>query len=171
MSSAIGKHATALKVNVAKLGLHGDEQADLSIHGGLNKALYAYPIEHYHFWQERRRDLGVSLFEETLPHGFMGENLTLQGLLETEAWVGDELHFPNCVLRVTEPREPCGKFNAVMGYPSAGKDMAQTGCSGFYLAVEQAGTIAAGESFTLHPGRRALSISQAFAGKWAKHRR
>ena len=169
--SAIGKHPVAGQVTVGRMGLAGDEQADPSVHGGLSKAVYAYPHEHMAFWQAQRREHGVSLFDEALPPGFMGENLSLHGLLETEVWVGDELHFPNCVLRVTEPRQPCFKFNAVMGFNQAGKAMAQSGFCGFYLAVDQPGTLVAGDSFKLVPGQRALSIAQAFAGKRGKHLR
>ncbi len=169
--SAIGKQAVAGPVAVGRMGLAGDEQADLSVHGGLDKAVYAYPAEHCAFWLARRREHGVSLFGEVLPPGFVGENLTLEGLLEHEVWIGDELHFPACVLRVTAPREPCFKFNAVMGYAQAARDMVHAGCSGFYLAVDEPGTIAAGQSFTLVPGRRALGVPQVFAAKRAKHLR
>ena len=113
--SGIGKQAVVGPVAVGRLGLAGDEQADLSVHGGLDKAVYAYPAEHAAFWQARRQEHGVSLFHEVLPPGFWGENLSLEGLVESQVWVGDELHFPDCVLRVTAPREPCYKFNAVMG--------------------------------------------------------
>ena len=169
--SAIGKQPMNGPVTVARLGLAGDEQADLSVHGGLDKAVYAYPAEHAAFWQARRREHGVSLFDEALPPGFVGENLTLQGLLEPGVWIGDELHFPGCVLRVTAPREPCFKFNAVMGYTQAARDMVQAGCCGWYLAVDVPGTIEAGQTFTLVPGRRALGLPQAFAAKRIKHLR
>ena len=169
--SAIGKQAVAGPVAVGRMGLAGDEQADLSVHGGLDKAVYAYPAAHYAFWQARRRELGVSLYDEVLPPGFAGENLTLDGLLEHDVWVGDELHFPACVLRVTAPREPCFKFNAVMGYAQAARDMVQAGCCGFYLAVDLPGTIEAGQTATLVPGRRALGIPQAFAARRIKHLR
>lgn len=169
--SAIGKQPMNGPVTVGRLGLAGDEQADLSVHGGLDKAVYAYPAEHAAFWQARRREHGVSLFDEALPPGFVGENLTLQGLLEPEVWIGDELHFPGCVLRVTAPREPCFKFNAVMGYTQAARDMVQAGCCGWYLAVDVPGTIEAGQTFTLVPGRRALGLPQAFAAKRVKHLR
>jgi MOSC domain-containing protein YiiM len=99
----------------------------------------------------------------------MGENLTLQGLLEPQVWVGDTLHFPDCSLRVTEPRQPCFKFNAVMGYAGAARDMVTLGGCGWYLAVVQPGNIAAGQTFTLEPGRRSLAILVAFAGNRAKH--
>ena len=169
--SAIGKQPVAGPVAVARLGLAGDEQADLSVHGGLDKAVYAYPAEHLAFWQAKRLEHSVSLWDEALPSGFVGENLSLQGLLEAQVWVGDELHFPGCVLRVTAPREPCYKFNAVMGYAQASRDMVQTSCCGFYLAVQQAGTIEAGQRFSLVPGRRALLVAEAFQARRIKHLR
>ncbi len=169
--SAIGKHPVAGTVAVGRLGLAGDEQADLSVHGGLGKAVYAYPAAHYPFWRAERRERGVSLFDEELPPGFMGENLTVEGLLENEVYVGDRLHFPDCVLRVSAPREPCYKFNVVMGFAQAGRAMAIAGCCGYYLAVEQIGSIAAGQTGRLERGQRGLSIAQAFAGKFAKHAR
>jgi MOSC domain-containing protein YiiM len=169
--TGIGKAPVAGPVAVGPLGLAGDEQADLSVHGGLGKAVYAYPAVHYAFWQAQRRDRGVSLFDEALPPGFMGENLTIDGPLEHDVFVGDEWHFPHCVLRVTAPREPCYKFNAVMGFAQAGRAMALAGCCGYYLAVEQPGTLAAGETAIVVPGQRGLSIGQALAGKWTKHAR
>lgn len=169
--SGIGKAPVQGPVAVQALGLAGDEQADLSVHGGLAKAVYAYPVEHLPFWVERRRAHGVSLFDEPLPPGFMGENLSIEGLLEDQVWVGDELHFPDCVLRVTAPREPCGKFNAVMGLNTAGKLMMQQGCPGFYLAVARGGTIDAGQAFSVVPGSRGLSVRDAFHGKRLKHLR
>ncbi|MDO9293410.1 MAG: MOSC domain-containing protein [Hydrogenophaga sp.] len=169
--SAIGKAPVSGPVAVGPLGLAGDEQADPSVHGGLGKAVYAYPVEHLPFWQVQRRDAGVSLFDETLPPGFMGENLGIEGLLEHEVWIGDELHFPGCVLRVTAPREPCFKFNTVMGLNQAGRLMMERLCSGFYLAVVRTGTIEAGEAFQLVPGTRGLRVSEAFAAKRLKHLR
>ena len=169
--SAIGKEPVAGPVAVARLGLAGDEQADLSVHGGLDKAVYGYPSEHLAFWQTKRLEHSVSLWDEVLPSGLVGENLSLQGLLEAQVWVGDELHFPGCVLRVTAPREPCYKFNAVMGYPQAARDMMLAGCCGFYLAVKQGGTIEAGQYGTLVPGQRGLSIAEAFQARRIKHLR
>ena len=105
--TAIHKTAVRGPVAVQPLGLQGDEQADLSVHGGLEKAVYAYPAEHYAFWRQARLHAGVAGIDDALPHGSMGENLTLSGLLETDVWVGDVLRFPHCVLRVEQPREPC----------------------------------------------------------------
>ena len=169
--TAINKQPVSGNVPVMPLGLMGDEQADLSIHGGLEKAIYAYPSEHYPFWRDLRHRAGVSMLDETLPHGTMGENLTLAGLLETEVWAGDVLQFANCVLSVTIPREPCHKFNAAMGFAQATKLMATRGFCGFYLSVRKAGFISAGEHFKLIPGRRSISIVQLFDAKMFKHLR
>ena len=171
LMSAIGKKPVAGPVAVGPLGLAGDEQADLSVHGGLDKAVYAFPLDHLTYWQQQRAAHGVSLFEETLSPGFVGENLSLAGLREDAVFIGDRLQFADCVLRVTQPREPCGKFNAVMGYSQAARDMVLSGHCGFYLAVERTGTLRPGESFTLLPGSRQMSITQALALKRHKHLR
>ena len=171
LMSAIGKKPVAGPVQVGPLGLAGDEQADLSVHGGLDKAVYAFPAEHLAYWQQQRAAQGVSLFEETLPPGFVGENLSISGLREDQVFIGDRLRFADCVLRVTQPREPCGKFNAVMGYTQAARDMVLSACCGFYLAVEHPGTLQAGERFALVAGARQMSIAQALALKRHKHLR
>jgi len=158
-------------VAVAALGLRGDEQADLSVHGGLAKAVYAYPSEHYDFWRHACLAAGVPEARNPLAHGALGENLTLRGVLESDVWVGDVLQFANCALRVTQPREPCYKLNAAMGFNTASKVMAQSGWCGFYLAVEAPGTLHAGESFTLLPGPRSLGIAEWFKSKMFKHMR
>ena len=169
--TAIHKQAVTEPVAVRPLGLTGDEQADLSVHGGLAKAVYAYPSEHYGFWREARAQAGLNDIDDALPWGSMGENLSLQGLLESDVWVGDVLKFPNCALRVTQPREPCYKFNAAMGFNQASKLMAQQGCCGFYLAVDEPGTLQAGEAFELVPGQRSLGIPEVFRAKMFKHLR
>lgn len=158
-------------VQVLPLGLAGDEQADLSVHGGLEKAVYAYPAEHYPFWQAARREHGLGPMDDSLLFGSLGENLTVQGLPESELWAGDVLKFPHCELLVRIPREPCYKFNAAMGFARASKLMAQSGYCGVYLSVLTPGTLCAGESFELVPGRRSVSIAQLFAAKMSKHLR
>lgn len=169
--TAFGKQAVAGALPVLPLGLLGDQQADLSVHGGLEKAVYAYPAEHYPFWQALRQEAGLGQIDDRLPPGSLGENLTLSGLLETGVWAGDVLRFADCELRVTLPREPCYKFNAVMGLAQASRHMAQSGFCGFYLAVQRAGSLRAGEAFELMPGRRQVSIPQLFAAKMRKHLR
>jgi MOSC domain-containing protein YiiM len=170
LMSAICKTSVA-QANAGPLGLAGDEQSDLSVHGGLSKAIYALPFEHLAWWQQQRQAQGVTLFDEPLAPGYLGENLSLEGLLEDQVFVGDLLRFDEVVLRVTQPREPCGKFNAVMGYAQAAKDMVQSGRCGFYLAVDVGGTLRAGESFRLEPGPQAVSIAQALGHKAWKHLR
>ncbi len=169
--TAYGKQPVAGAVPVLPLGLLGDEQADLSVHGGLEKAVYAYPSEHYAFWQAARREAGLGGIDDSLPPGSLGENLTLSGLLETGVWAGDVLKFPNCELRVTLPREPCYKFTAAMGFGGASKLMAQTGFCGFYLAVQTPGTLCAGDAFDVIAGRRGVGIPALFAAKLSKHLR
>lgn len=154
--SAITKTPVIGQVTLGKLGLEGDEQADLSVHGGLAKAVYAFPAEHYSYWQQQAAQ---NRLERELAYGSLGENLTLNGLLESDVFVGDELHFSNCVLRITEPRQPCYKFNAIMNDRLAAKKMVQTGFSGFYLSVKQSGSLAAGETFELVPGKRSTPLS------------
>ena len=163
--SGIGKRAVEGPVSVAALGLDGDEQADLSVHGGLAKAVYAYPSEHYPFWQTVRAQARVSLWDEPLPPGTMGENLTLEGLLEKDVCVGDVLRFPGCELAVSEPRFPCFKFNAAMGFEQASKLMFANGWCGFYLSVRVAGTLRAGEAFEVIPGPREVGIVELFRSR------
>jgi MOSC domain-containing protein YiiM len=157
--SGIRKQAVRGPVAVGALGLAGDEQADLTVHGGLAKAVYAYPVEHYAFWQEHRRALGRST---ELPYGSLGENLTLSGVLEASLYVGDQLRFPDCVLRVTQPRGPCYKLNAAMDDPTAVRTMAQSGFSGFYLAVDVPGSLMTGQAFEVIAGPRETPLMELF---------
>ncbi len=155
--SAIRKQAVTGKVAVRPLGLLGDEQADLSVHGGLDKAVYAYPGEHYAFWQAE----AARVFKQpvTLAHGSLGENLTTEGLLEQDLWVGDRLQAGELLLQVTEPRQPCFKFAARMGYAHAVKQMLQSGYSGVYLKVVQPADVEAGMALQLIPGKREVSLA------------
>jgi MOSC domain-containing protein YiiM len=163
--TAIRKQPTGERVNVRPMGLHGDEQADLSVHGGLSKAVYAYPSEHFPFWQTVRAQARVAAWDAPFPPGALGENLTLEGVLESDVFVGDVLRFPDCELAVSEPRFPCFKFDAAMGFPQAARLMQQNGWCGFYLAVRRPGTVRAGESFELVPGPREVGITELFRAK------
>ena len=169
--SGIVKRGVAGPLEVRATGLAGDEQADPSVHGGLSKAVYAYPVEHYGFWQTVRAQAKVAAWDDALPHGALGENLTLQGLLETGVWIGDVLRFADCELAVSEPRFPCFKFNAVMGFKQASKLMAANAWCGFYLAVRVPGTLTAGESFELVPGPREVGITELFRSRVSGGRR
>ena len=163
--TAIAKRPVEGARAVLPLGIEGDEQGDLSIHGGHSKAVYAYPSEHYPFWQTVRAQAGIALWDEPMPPGSLGENLTIAGWLETEMWIGDVLRFPHCALAVSEPRTPCFKLDAALGFKHAGKLMAQSAWCGAYLAVREAGTIAAGESFTVEPGPRHVGITELFKAR------
>jgi MOSC domain-containing protein YiiM len=162
---AVSSIAAPKRIEVKPLGLVGDDQADPTVHGGLHKAVYAYPIEHYAFWQTVRAQAKAQAWDEAMPHGMLGENLTLTGLLEGDAHVGDILRFPDCTLAISEPRRPCYKFAAVMGFPQAVKLMSQSGYCGFYLSVLKPGTIAAGEAYVLEPGQREVNIAELFKSK------
>ncbi len=163
--TAIGKRTVEGERAVLPLGIDGDEQADLSVHGGLGKAVYAYPSEHYPFWKTVRAQAQVALWDEDLPFGSIGENLTLQGVVESDLWIGDVLRFPGCELAVSEPRFPCFKFVAAMGFRHAAKLMVESAWCGAYLAVRAPGTIAAGQSFTLSPGPREVGIDELFRAR------
>ena len=163
--TAIGKAPVDGPVEVGMLGLAGDEQADLSRHGGLSKAIYAYPSEHLPFWQTVRAQARASLWDEPLPPGLLGENLLLQGVREDELWIGDRLVLPGCTLVVSEPRMPCFKFGGAMGFAQAGKLMTQSGFCGSYLAVLIPGTLQAGEAFTLQPGPREVGLRELFKAR------
>jgi MOSC domain-containing protein YiiM len=163
VASAIHKKSMSnlenpLSVEIHSLGVKGDEQADLSVHGGIEKAIYVYPAEHYAFWNEL-------LSRETkrptlLKHGAIGENFTIEGLLETEVFVGDKLLVGDLEFVVVKLREPCFKFNAALGYKAAAKAMVQSGFCGWYLRVLKTGTLAAGEQISVIPGARDTSIAQ-----------
>ena len=145
-------------VEITTLGVKGDEQADLSVHGGIEQAIYVYPAEHYTFWNEL-------LTRETkkpvqLQYGAIGENFTIEGLLETEVFVGDRLQIGALEFAVVKLREPCFKFNAAVGYKGASKAMLQSGFSGWYLRVIKTGVLTAGAEITLIPGAREISIAQ-----------
>jgi MOSC domain-containing protein YiiM len=147
-----------IAVEINNLGVKGDEQADLSVHGGIEKAIYVYPSEHYAFWNEL-------LSRETkkptsLDYGAIGENFTIEGLLETDVFVGDRLFIGELEFAVVKLREPCFKFNATLGYKGAAKAMVQSGFSGWYLRVLKTGTLMAGAQITLVPGPRNTSIAQ-----------
>lgn len=144
-------------VEIKSLGVVGDEQADLSVHGGLEKAIYVYPIEHYPFWNELLTRETKQIID--LQPGSMGENFTIEGLLENEVFVGDKVNIGDLEFTVVKLREPCFKFNAKMKYKGAAKAMLQSGKSGWYLRVNKPGILVAGAPITISPGQRVTSIA------------
>jgi MOSC domain-containing protein YiiM len=154
---SISSLASPARVEITRLGVAGDEQADLSVHGGIEKAIYVYPIEHYAFWNELlSRETKKSV---ELPLGAFGENFTIEGLLETEIFIGDQMQIGDLQFTVVKLREPCFKFNAKMGYKGAAKAMLQSGFSGWYLRVNQTGVLSAGAEIQVLPGQRLTSIA------------
>jgi MOSC domain-containing protein YiiM len=166
--TAIAKRPVEGARAVLPLGIDGDEQADPRVHGGPGKAVYAYPSEHYPFWQTVRAQAGVALWDEALPPGSLGENLTLAGTLESELFVGDVLRFPDCALAVSAPRIPCFKLDAALGFKHATKLMTESAWCGWYLAVREPGTIAAGAPFEVIAGPREVSLRELFRARGAR---
>jgi MOSC domain-containing protein YiiM len=145
-------------LKVALFGLIGDEQADLSVHGGYEKALYAYPEEHYLFWEElTQKEIKMKV---NFSFGHFGENLTVSGLTEQDVWVGDIWFVGDTELRVTKLREPCFKFNVKMKISKAAKIMIQTARSGWYLKVIKEGMIQAGDPIKVVHGPKKMSIKR-----------
>jgi MOSC domain-containing protein YiiM len=155
--SSISNMAQANPVDVNTLGVIVDEQADLSVHGGLEKAIYVYPLEHYPFWNALlSRELKTPF---DLQPGAMGENFSITGLLEADIFVGDTLQIGDLEFVVTKLREPCFKFNAKMRYKGAAKAMLQSGYCGWYMRVITPGKLMAGSTINLLPGKQETAIA------------
>lgn len=129
------------RVRIVGNNLVGDAQADLTVHGGPDKAIYAYPSAHYPLWS--------SELERELSYGMFGENLTVDGLDESTVRVGDELRVGSALLTVTIPRRPCFKLAFKFGRNDIIKRFARSGRSGFYLAVVEEGELGAGDPVEL----------------------
>jgi MOSC domain-containing protein YiiM len=138
VSTGIFKNAIQGRVKLHRLNLEGDKQADLSVHGGPDKAVYAFPSEHYSFW---RRELpGVPL-----PWGAFGENFTISGLLEDSVCLGDRFTIGSAEVVVTQPRLPCFKLNLKFGRDDLIKRFLSSHRSGFYLRVLREGEVGSGD--------------------------
>jgi len=140
--TSIFKAPVSGRVRASPLNVQGDRQSDLSVHGGADKAVYAYPSEHYAFW---RNELPGMDF----PWGAFGENLTTQGLLEDKVHIGDRFRAGSAEFIVTQPRMPCFKLAIRFNRPDIVKRFLRSGRAGFYLAVVQEGDIGAGDSLDL----------------------
>jgi MOSC domain-containing protein YiiM len=139
VQSGIVKSPVDGRVRVRRLGLDGDGQADLTVHGGPDKAVYVYSHDHYALWAAElgRTDLGP---------GFFGENLTVDGMLETEVRIGDIYCIGATAVQVTQPRTPCFKLAARVGIPDFAATFLASGRSGFYVRVLEEGDVAAGDA-------------------------
>ena len=157
VQTSIFKTPVAGRVHVTRLNIEGDEQSDLSVHGGAEKAVYAYPVEHYNFWRRELPDM-------ELPWGAFGENLTTEGLLEDEVWIGDRYRVGSVDLVVTQPRMPCYKLAIRFGRPDIVKRFLKSGRSGFYLAVEREGKLGPGDAVErLARDKRRLTVADVVA--------
>ncbi len=153
ITTGIFKNPVEGPVMLRKLNLDGDQQADLTVHGGVSKAVYAYPSEHYGYW---RTELpGVDL-----PWGMFGENFTTEGLAESAVYIGDKFRIGDAEVLITEPRMPCYKLGIKFGRPDIIKRFLASRRTGFYFAVVREGMVGAGDAMELI-GREQQDISVA----------
>jgi MOSC domain-containing protein YiiM len=142
INTGIFKEPVSGPVPLRKLNLDGDQQADLAVHGGPNKAVYTYPSEHYTFWREE-------LPGTNLPWGMFGENFTTEGVFERDLHVGDRLQIGSSTIVVRQPRVPCYKLAAKFKRNDILARFLRSGRSGTYFSVEREGVVTAGDSFEI----------------------
>lgn len=156
-STGIFKEPLAGRVMLRRTNLDGDRQADLSVHGGPDKAVYGYPSEHYEYW---KKELG----EETLPWGAFGENFTTEGMLESEVRIGDRYRIGDATVVVRTPRLPCFKLAAKFRRDDMIERFLDSGRSGYYFSVIEEGEVGAGDEFQLlETATPTLSVFDTFA--------
>jgi MOSC domain-containing protein YiiM len=151
VSTGIFKTPVEGAIEVKRLNLHGDRQADLSVHGGPNKAIYGYPSEHYPFWRKELPDADLAW-------GAFGENLTTEGLFEDSLYIGDRLRIGSALLMVTQPRMPCYKITIRFGRDDMIKRFVASNTSGFYFAVVEEGALSAEDRIEI-VGRDSARVS------------
>lgn len=142
VTTGIFKEPKQGPVMLRKLNLDGDRQADLTVHGGVSKAVYGYPVEHYEFWRRELPDM-------ELPFGMFGENFTTEGMREDTLNVGDRFRIGEAELMVTEPRLPCYKLGIKFGRSDILRRFLQSRRTGFYFAVVKEGQVEAGDEIEL----------------------
>jgi len=153
VTTGIFKEPIQGRVMMRRLNLDGDQQADLTVHGGVSKAVYAYPSEHYSYWR-------TELPGMDLPSGMFGENFTTEGLLESSVYIGDRFRIGETEVMVTEPRMPCYKLGIKFGRADIIKRFLASRRTGFYFAVMREGLVGAGDAVEL-VGREQQEISVA----------
>lgn len=150
--TSIFKEPVIGPVRVNTLNIEGDKQADLTVHGGVNKAVYTYPSEHYPYWKSHYPDLEDSW-------GLFGENLTLEGLLEKNVMIGDVFRIGTAEFSVTQPRMPCYKLGIRTGHNNILKRFYRSGRPGFYMKVTKEGLIENGnEIVTIKKNYDSVSV-------------
>src|SRR5437899_11082775 len=142
VTTGIFKEPVKGPVTLRRLNLDGDQQADLTVHGGVNKAVYIYPSEHYGYWR-------AELPGMDLPWGMFGENFTTEGLLEETVYIGDRFRIGETEVMVTEPRMPCYKLGIKFGRTDIIKRFLASRRTGFYFAVMREGMVGAGDGMEL----------------------
>lgn len=161
VSTGIFKQPVTHMVPVETKHLTGDGQADLRVHGGRDKAVYAYPLEHYSYWQDY-------VTPDVLTMGAFGENLTTSGLLEHEVCIGDLFGVGTAVLMAVQPRLPCVKLGIRLNNAKLVQQFAQAGRSGIYFRVIETGTLQVGDTITrLAQSDYQITIQQMNALYWA----
>ncbi len=152
--TSIFKSPTAKRVAVRGINLEGDRQSDMRVHGGPYKAVYAYPSEHYAYWE-------AEFPETSLPFGAFGENLTTAGLLEEDVAIGERFRIGSATLQVTQPRMPCYKLALRLGRNDAVKKFWDSGYSGFYLSIIEEGELGQGDGIERVAGEESERITIA----------
>ncbi len=142
VTTGIFKEPVQGRIPLHKLNLDGDRQADLSVHGGPDKAIYAYPAEYYAYWRQELPDM-------TLNWGMFGENLTIEGFLDAEVYIGDRFRAGTAELLVTQPRVPCYKIGLKFQREDMVKRFLKSGYTGFYFRVEKEGEVGADDKLEL----------------------
>lgn len=158
IATGIFKTPVEGKVRVRSLNLEGDEQADLTVHGGADKAVYVYPIEQYRYWNE--------VLSKELEWGSFGENLTVSGFDENSVCIGDRLTIGSAVFAVSQPRVPCYKLGIRLGDPTMVRRFYKSGKWGFYLRVVTEGEIQTGDTIVQEridtDGVRLADVAECF---------
>jgi MOSC domain-containing protein YiiM len=154
VTTAIFKQPVEGRVLLRKLNLEGDRQADLSVHGGEQKAVYCYPLAHYDYW-------GQELPNRDLPMAIFGENFTTDGLLEASVHLGDQFSVGSAEVMVTQPRLPCYKLAVRFESDDMVRRFLASGRTGFYLAVTREGSVGAGDEIKMiAPDPFAVPVSE-----------
>lgn len=160
VNTGIFKEPVHGPVIVRYLDLDGDEQADLTVHGGRDKAVYVYPSEHYPRWRKELPEL-------EFPYGAFGENLTVEGMLESEVRIGDGLRIGTAEFVVTQPRMPCYKLAVRFDRVDMLRRLLKTGRSGFYLRVLKEGVLTEGDAIEwTRTGEPAITIAEELKRYW-----
>jgi MOSC domain-containing protein YiiM len=156
VETGVFKEPVSGRVALRRLNFDGDGQADLSVHGGISKAVYCYPLEHYDYWRDE-------LPGTDLPLGVFGENLTTAGLLEHAVCLGDRFAIGSAAVVVTQPRLPCFKLGLRFRSDEMVRRFVASGRSGFYLAVEREGDVEAGDAIVaVESDANAVTVAEAF---------